>query len=318
MLKQKEKYCSIRNRIHPEQNMAISIFPVTPDFMAEIGDVDLSKPLSDADCADIKAAFIQYSVLVFPGQDLTSEQHVEFAKAFGPMEQNINTYADEVKKFRIDARIADVSNLGDENEILSKDSRKRMSGLANRLWHTDSIFRQVPALTSLLYARAIAPVGGRTEFADMRAAYDALPDITKKCIDKLVVEHSIFHSRAKIGFNNFTERERASLPPATQLMVRTIPETGRKNLYIASHAMRVLGMSDAQSEDLFQELTQHATQPQFVLSHRWRVGDLVMWDNRCTMHRGTDFDDLRYKRDMARATVSDIGNTVELSLNAAQ
>ena len=294
--------------------MAISIFPVTTHFMAEIGDVDLSQPLTEDDRTAIKAAFIRYSVLVFPGQTLTSEQHIEFAKVFGPMEQNINTYADEVKKFRIDARIADVSNLGDENEILSKDSRKRMSGLANRLWHTDSIFRKLPALTSLLYARAIAPVGGRTEFADMRAAYEALPEATKKRIDKLVVEHNIFHSRAKIGFSGFTESERASLPSANQLMVRTIPETGRKNLYIASHAVRVIGMSDSESEELFQELTQHATQPQFVLSHRWRVNDLVMWDNRCTMHRGTEFDDLRYKRDMARATVSDIGNTVELSL----
>ncbi len=294
--------------------MAISIFPVTEHFMAEIGGVDLSKPLSEGDRAAIKDAFIRYSVLVFPHQTLTSEEHIEFAKVFGPMEQNINTYADEVKKFRIDARIADVSNLGDENEILSQDSRKRMSGLANRLWHTDSIFRHVPALTSLLYARAIAPVGGRTEFADMRAAYDALSEVTKKRIDKLVVEHNIFHSRAKIGFTEFTERERASLPGANQLLVRTIPETGRKNLYIASHAVRVMGMSDDESEALFQELAQHATQPQFVLSHRWRVNDLVMWDNRCTMHRGTEFDDLRYKRDMARATVSDIGNTVELSL----
>lgn len=294
--------------------MAITIFPVTPHFMAEIGDVDLSKPLSEEDRVAIKAAFIRYSVLVFPDQTLSSEQHIAFAQVFGPMEQNINTYADEVKKYRIDARIADVSNLGDENEILSRESRKRMSGLANRLWHTDSIFRHVPALTSLLYCRAIAPVGGRTEFADMRAAYDALPDKTKLRIDQFVVEHNIFHSRAKIGFKDFTERERASLPSATQRMVRTIPETGRKNLYIASHAVRVMGVSDAESEVLFQELAQHATQPQFVLSHRWRVGDLVMWDNRCTMHRGTEFDDLRYKRDMARATVSDIGNTVELSL----
>jgi alpha-ketoglutarate-dependent 2,4-dichlorophenoxyacetate dioxygenase len=228
------------------------------------------------------------------------------------MEQNINTYADEVKKYRIDTRIADVSNLGDENEILAANSRKRMSGLANRLWHTDSIFRQLPALTSLLYGRSIAPVGGRTEFADMRAAYDALPASTKTKIEKMIVEHSIFHSRAKLGFTDFTEKELASLPPAKQVMVRTIPETGRRNLYLASHAMRVIGMSDEESEKLFQELTAHATQPQFVLSHRWRVNDLVMWDNRCTMHRGTDFDDARWKRDVQRATVSDIGNTVEL------
>ena len=146
----------------------------------------------------------------------------------------------------------------------------------------------------------------------MRAAYDALPSATKSKIEKMIVEHSIFHSRAKLGFTDFTERERASLPPAKQVLVRTIPETGRRNLYLASHAMRVIGMSDEESEKLFKELTDHATQPQFVLSHRWRVNDLVMWDNRCTMHRGTDFDDWRWKRDVQRATVSDVGNTVEL------
>jgi alpha-ketoglutarate-dependent 2,4-dichlorophenoxyacetate dioxygenase len=292
--------------------MAITLYPVKPDFMAEIGDVDLSMPLSDEDRAAIKAAFFKYSVLVFPEQELTSAQHIAFAEVFGPMEQNINTNADEVKKYRIDTRIADVSNLGDENEILAANSRKRMSGLANRLWHTDSIFRHLPALTSLLYGRSIAPVGGRTEFADTRAAYDALPSATQSKIEKMIVEHSIFHSRAKLGFTDFTEKERASLPPAKQVLVRTIPETGRRNLYLASHAMRVIGMSDEESEKLFKELTEHATQPQFVLSHRWRVNDLVMWDNRCTMHRGTDFDDWRWKRDVQRATVSDIGNTVEL------
>jgi alpha-ketoglutarate-dependent 2,4-dichlorophenoxyacetate dioxygenase len=292
--------------------MAITIYPVNQDFVAEIGDVDLSKPLSPFDRVAIKEAFFTYAVLVFPGQTLTHEEHIHFAEVFGSMEPNINTYADEVKKYRIDTRIADVSNLGDENEILSANSRKRMSGLANRLWHTDSIFRHCPALTSLLYARAIAPVGGRTEFADMRSAYTSLSTDLKERIDQLVVEHSIFHSRAKLGFSDFTERERASLPPAFQVLVRTIPETKRRALYLASHAMRVVGMTDAESEALFAELTAHATQRQFVHSHRWRVGDLVMWDNRCTMHRGTEFDDMRWKRDMARATVSDVANTVEL------
>ena len=170
-----------------------------------------------------------------------------------------------------------------------------------------------PARASLLYARTVVPLGGRTEFADMRAAWTALPAEMKVRIDKLVVEHSIFHSRAKLGFTDFTERERASLPPATQLMVRTIPETGQRSLYTASHAMRVIGMPDAEGVPLLEELMAHATQRQFVYSHRWRVGDLVMWDNRCTMHRGTDYDERRWRRDMGRATVSDIGNTVELA-----
>jgi alpha-ketoglutarate-dependent 2,4-dichlorophenoxyacetate dioxygenase len=290
--------------------VTISVYPVTPAFAAEIGDVDLARPLSPADRDAIKAAFWKYAVLVFPGQVLTSDQHVAFAEVFGPMEQNINSYADEVRKDRIDSRISDVSNLSEENEILPAESRKRQSGLANRLWHTDSIFRHVPARASLLYARAVAPIGGHTEFADMRAAWDALPEATRRRIDGLTVEHSIFHSRAKIGFTDYTERERASLPPARQVLVRTIPETGRRSLYTASHAIRVIGLPEDESTRLLDELMTHATQRQFVYTHRWRLHDLVMWDNRCTMHRGTDYDERRWKRDMQRATVSDTGNTI--------
>ena len=168
----------------------------------------------------------------------------------------------------------------------------------------------MPARASLLYARAVAPIGGHTEFADMRAAWDALPEATRKRIDGLTVEHSIFHSRAKIGFTDYTERERASLPPARQVLVRTIPETGRRSLYTASHAIRVIGLPDDESTRLLDELMAHATQRQFVYTHRWRLHDLVMWDNRCTMHRGTDYDERRWKRDMQRATVSDTGNTI--------
>ena len=290
--------------------MAISIYPVTQDFAAEIGDVDLAQPLSPGDEAAIKAAFWKYAVLVFPGQQLTSDQHVAFSERFGPMEPNINTYADEIKKDRIDSRVSDVSNLGEDNEILPAESRKRRSGLANRLWHTDSIFRHVPALTSLLYAHQVAPIGGRTEFADMRAAWDALPEAKRRRLEGLKVFHSIFHSRAKLGMTDYTERERASLPGAEQVLVRTIPQSGRKALYLASHAVNILGFSNEESNELLNELMEFATQRQFVYTHRWRVHDLVMWDNRCTMHRGTEYDERRWKRDMHRATVSDIGNTL--------
>jgi alpha-ketoglutarate-dependent 2,4-dichlorophenoxyacetate dioxygenase len=214
---------------------------------------------------------------------------------------------------RIDGRISDVSNLDHNDELLPPDSRKRLSGLANRLWHTDSIFRHVPARASLLYARSIAPVGGHTEFADMRAAWDALPEATRRRIDGLVVEHSIFNSRAKVGSTSYSERERASLPAALQVLVRTLPETGRRALYLASHAGRVIGVPDDEARTLLEELTAHATQRQFVYTHRWRVHDLLMWDNRCTMHRGTEYEEQRWKRDLQRATVSDIGNTVELA-----
>ena len=293
--------------------MAISLFPITPAFAAEVGDVDLAKPLSPEDDKAIQAAFLKYSVLVFPAQRLNSDQHVAFAERFGPLEVNINTYQDEVKKDRIDSRISDVSNLDHENELLPGESRKRTSGLANRLWHTDSIFRHVPARASLLYARIVAPIGGLTEFTDMRAAWEALPETTRRQIDGHVVEHSIFHSRAKVGATVFSERERASLPPSRQVLVRTIPETGRRALYLASHAVRIIGLPETESSRLIEDLMAHATQRQFVYSHRWRVDDLVIWDNRCTMHRGTRYEEQRWKRDMHRATVSDIGNTIELS-----
>jgi alpha-ketoglutarate-dependent 2,4-dichlorophenoxyacetate dioxygenase len=291
----------------------IRVFPVTPDFAAEVGDVDLSRPLGAADDAAIKQAFWKYAVLVFPGQELGDDDHVAFAQRFGPLEPNINTYQDEVKASRIDERISDVSNLDHENEVLPASARKRLSLLANRLWHTDSIFRHVPALTSLLYARTVAPVGGHTEFADMRAAWDALPQATRRRIDGLVVEHSIFNSRAKVGSTQYSERERASLPGARQVMVRTIPESGRRSLYLASHAGGIVGMRQDEGLQLIDELTAHATQRQFVYTHRWRANDLVMWDNRCTMHRGTEFEEQRWKRDMRRATVSDIANTCELA-----
>ena len=290
-----------------------TIQPIHTDFAAEVFDIDLSKKQSSEDINLVKEAFWKYAVLVFPDQKLSLDQHVEFTTLFGPIEMNVNTYQEEVKKHRFDYRVSDISNLDEEDNILAENSRKRMSGLANRLWHTDSIFRHKPALASALYALTVVPIGGKTVFTDTRAAWDALPDITKNKIDKLIVEHSIFHSRAKIGFTNFTEKEKAALPPSRQVLVRNIPESHRKALYIASHAMRINGMSDHEGVALLGELMAHATQPQFIYSHRWRVGDLVIWDNRCTMHRGTDYDEKRFKRDMRRATVSDIGNTVELA-----
>jgi alpha-ketoglutarate-dependent 2,4-dichlorophenoxyacetate dioxygenase len=169
--------------------------------------------------------------------------------------------------------------------------------LSNRLWHTDSSFKRLPARASLLYARSIPPVGGHTEFADERAAYDALPEEMKRRLDRLVAEHSIFNSRARLAFTNFSDEERQEMPPVPQVLVRTILETGRKSLY--------------EGRALIDQLIAHATQRQFVYTHRWRVNDLVMWDNRCTLHRGTDFDDLRWKRDVQRATVSDVANSCE-------
>jgi alpha-ketoglutarate-dependent 2,4-dichlorophenoxyacetate dioxygenase len=290
--------------------MPITVCPVTANFAAEIGDVDLSRPLDSADGASIKQAFWDYAVLIFPGQELSEEQHLDFARHFGPLETSIAALNPDAK-LRLSDKLADVSNLNSQNEIWGEKSRVRMLQLANRLWHTDSSFKYLPARASLLYALAIPPVGGHTEFADLRAAYDALSDDLKRRLEGLVAEHALAFSRARIGFSDFTEAERNKLPPVPQVMARTLPENGRKSLYMASHAGRIVGMPEAEGGALIEQLIAHATQRQFVYMHRWRVRDLVMWDDRCTMHRGTEFDDLRWTRDVRRATVSDIANTCE-------
>jgi alpha-ketoglutarate-dependent 2,4-dichlorophenoxyacetate dioxygenase len=290
--------------------MTISVQPVTESFAAEIGDIDLSRPLDPADFDAVKAAFGKYAVLIFPDQQLTQQQHLAFAALFGPLEQTIAVHRKDAP-LRVPKEFADVSNINHKDKVWGKDSRTRQFQLANRLWHTDSSFKRLPALASLLYARTIPPVGGHTEFADERAAYDALPVAMKRRLEGLVAEHSIFNSRGRLGFTNFSDDERTALPPVPQVLVRVIPESGRKSLYLASHAGRIFGMGDAEGRALIDELIAHATQRQFVYTHRWRVNDLVMWDDRCTMHRGTAFDDLRFRRDVQRATVSDIANTCE-------
>jgi alpha-ketoglutarate-dependent 2,4-dichlorophenoxyacetate dioxygenase len=290
--------------------MSISIYPVTPDFVAEIGDVDLSQPLAAADLKAVHEAFWKYAVLIFPDQHLKDEQHLAFARTFGPIESD-RVLDPSKTPHRLGVEFADISNLTPEGKIWEGDSRQRMYKAGNRLWHTDSSFRFLPGLCSLLYSRTVAPLGGHTEFADQRAAYDALPDATKKRLEGLVAEHCIAYSRRKSGFDNFTEDEARKLPPVPQVLVRTIPQNGRKSLYLASHIGRVFEMPDADARALVEELMAHTTQRQFVYTHRWRPHDLVMWDNRCTMHHGTDYDDLRWVRDMQRATVTDVANTCE-------
>jgi alpha-ketoglutarate-dependent 2,4-dichlorophenoxyacetate dioxygenase len=290
--------------------MAISVYPVTENFAAEIGDLDLARPLDPVDLAAIKAAFATYAVLIFPDQQLTQEQHLAFAALFGPLELTIAVHRKDAP-LRVRKEFADVSNLNHKDKVWREDSRTRQFQLANRIWHTDSSFKRLPALASLLYARTIPPVGGHTEFADERAAYDALPAAMKRRLEGLVAEHSIFNSRGRLGFSNFSEEERQSLPPVPQALVRVIAESGRKSLYLASHAGRIFGMPEAEGRALIDQLIEHATRRQFVYTHRWRVCDLVMWDDRCTMHRGTAFDDLRFRRDVQRATVSDVANTCE-------
>jgi len=290
--------------------MTIVVQGVTPSFAAEVGDVDLSKPLRPEDLAAIRAAFTKYAVLIFPDQHFDDESHLDFARNFGPLETTV-LKARQDHKLRLQENLADVGNLDADDKILQTNDRTRLYQLGNRLWHTDSSFKALPAYCSLLHGRSIPPVGGHTEFADMRAAYDALPEATKRRIDGLVAEHSLMTSRAKLGFTDFDDNERKAFEPVPQVMARRLPDSGRMSLYVASHAGAIRGMPRDEALKLIDELIAHATQRQFVYTHRWRVNDLVMWDDRCTMHRGLEFDDQRYKRDMRRATVSDVAPTCE-------
>lgn len=290
--------------------MPVTINPLSESFVAEVGDVDLSQPLADADLGAIKQAFWHYAVLVFPEQHLSDDQHLAFAKHFGPLEMSIGVYRTDVTA-RARPELSDISNLTADGGIWPEDSRIRRYKTGNRLWHTDSSFKFVPARASLLHARAIPPVGGHTQFADARAAYDELAQETRSRIQGLVAEHSIFYSRARIGFDDWVEAERENLEAVPQVLVRSIEESGRRTLYVAAHAGRIFGMNEDAGRALIDELLAHATQRRFVHTHRWRVGDLVMWDDRCTLHRGTVYDDLRWRRDMFRATVSDEMNTCE-------
>jgi alpha-ketoglutarate-dependent 2,4-dichlorophenoxyacetate dioxygenase len=284
--------------------MPISLFPVTEHFAAEVGEIDLAKPLDAGTLQAVRDAFAAYGVLVFPAQELTIAQHLAFASNFGPLETTV-AVSMQGRKLRVREEIADIANLDVEGKIWHRNSRTRLFQMGNRLWHTDSSFKAPSGYASLLYARSVAPIGGHTEFADLRAAYDALPAARKERLRGLIAEHSLIHSRGKLGFTEFTAEEKVAFAPVARPLVRRIPESGRDSLYIASHIGRIRGMDDREALGLVEELVAHATQRQFVYTHRWRVGDLVMWDNRCTMHRGTEFEDTRWVREMLRATTSD-------------
>jgi alpha-ketoglutarate-dependent 2,4-dichlorophenoxyacetate dioxygenase len=286
--------------------MAITLFPSTADFAAEIGDVDLRHPLSADELQSVRDALAKYAVLIFPAQDLTAEQHMAFATHFGPLERSVQVTMSQDQPLRLREEVADVANFDADGRVWKEDSRMRLfQMMGNRLWHTDSSFKAPSGYVSLLYARSIAPIGGHTQFADMRSAYDALSSELKRRLNGLIGRHSLLYSRAKLGFVDFSDAERQAFAPVLRPLVRIIPESGRVSLYIASHIGRVIGLADEQTDALLRDLTNLATQRQFVYTHRWRVGDLVLWDNRCTMHRGTEFDDMRWRRDMQRVTTSD-------------
>jgi alpha-ketoglutarate-dependent 2,4-dichlorophenoxyacetate dioxygenase len=296
--------------------MPITLSPLTPGFACEVGDIDLTRALPEQTLAEVRDAFARFAVLVFPAQALSVEQHLAFARHFGPLERSVATVMPG-ETLRVSPEIADVANLTADGRVWGKEHRLRLFQLGNRLWHTDSSFKQPSGRVSMLYARSVAPIGGHTEFADLRAAWDALDEATRARIDGLIAEHSLLHSRSKLGFTDWSAQERVAFAPVARPLVRTIPESGRRSLYLASHIGRVRGLPDDEAGALLARLVAHATDRRFTYLHRWRVGDLVMWDNRCTMHRGTEFDDTRWPRDMQRATTSDAPDVFDDALRAA-
>jgi alpha-ketoglutarate-dependent 2,4-dichlorophenoxyacetate dioxygenase len=289
--------------------MAVSIRPLHPVFVGEVSGVDLRRKLTREEAAAIDAGMDRFAVLVFHGQEISDEQQIAFSRNFGEIENSYGGNVTKAGQKRLNPLMNDVSNLGEDNRPLARDDRRRLFNLGNQLWHSDSSFRAVPAKYSLLSGRMVVDKGGNTEFADMRAAYDALDAETKALVEGLVCEHSLLYSRGQLGFE-VTDEERMLFRPVRQSLVRTHPVTGRKSLYLASHAGTIVGWPVPEARALLRDLTEHATQPQFVYSHKWRQYDLVMWDNRQTMHRVRRFDG-SLVRDVRRTTVAGDAPTAE-------
>ena len=283
--------------------MAVAFKPVQPTFAAEVSGIDSTQPVSPADVAAIEAAMDRYAVLVFRDQKLIDEQQMVFSQNFGALENARGGNVTKPGDHRLPTGMNDVSNLGKDHKPLARDSRQRLFNLGNMLWHSDSSFRAIPAKYSLLSARVVNPKGGDTQFADMRAAYDALDDETRREIDGYVCEHSLMYSRGSLGFLDYSDEEKELFKPVHQRLVRTHPVTGRKSLYLSSHAGAILGLPTPEARIILRDLNEHATQPRFVYVHKWKLNDLVIWDNRQTMHRGRRYDESQ-PRDVRRTTVA--------------
>jgi alpha-ketoglutarate-dependent 2,4-dichlorophenoxyacetate dioxygenase len=291
--------------------MAISIRQLHPVFAGEVSGIDCREPLSAADVSSIEAAMDRCAVLVFPGQRIDDEQQLAFTRQFGELEKYaIPGHIKKALDSRLGPGMADFSNLNKDGSIISAEDRVWFFKLADRLWHSDSSFRPVPAKYSLLSGRVLPSWGANTEFADMRAAYDALDARTKAEVEDLVCLHSLLFSREVIGFTEMTADEKMAFRPVRQRLVRTHPVTGRKSLFLSSHAGAIEGWTIPEARMFLRDLTEFATQPRFVYSHEWRPYDLVMWDNRQTMHRARRFD-RNEVRDVRRTTLAGDVITIE-------
>src|SRR5271165_5295162 len=300
-----------RTIVRKETAMPVSIRPLHPVFVGEVAGVDCRGPLSGAEVAAIEAGMHQYAVLVFREQDITDEEQIAFTRHFGELESySTPGHIRRREEQRLGSGIADFSNLDKSGRIMSAEDRVWFFKLGDRLWHSDSSFRPVPAKYSILSGRVIPSWGANTEFADMRAAYDALDARTKAEVEGLVCEHSLMYSREVIGFTDLTAEEAAAFQPVRQPLVRTHPSTGRKSLFLAAHAGAIVGWTIPEARMFLRDLTEHATQREFVYSHVWRPHDLVMWDNRTTMHRARRFG-RNEVRDVRRTTLAGIAPIIE-------
>lgn len=293
--------------------MTIDIRPIDPAnrafFAGEVSGIDLTRPLSNEEVAAMHAGMDKFGVLVFHDQRLDDESQLAFSCQLGPLEQATGDIMPPEQR-RMSMDLNDISNLDVNGNVLARDDRRRLFSLGNLLWHSDSSFKDVPAKYSLLSARTIPAAGGNTEFADMRAAYDALDDATKREVHDLVCRHSQIYSRGMLGFEDFTEAERQKWAPVRQRLVRRHPNSGRLSLYLASHAGEIEGWPVPEARAFLRDLNEHATQRQFVYAHVWRPFDLVIWDNRVTMHRARRFNS-KEVRDMRRTTLTNEVSSLE-------
>jgi alpha-ketoglutarate-dependent 2,4-dichlorophenoxyacetate dioxygenase len=283
--------------------MALTLKPLHPVFVAEASGLDLTKPISRADACEINAAMNQYGVLVWRGQPLTAQQQIQFATAFGPLDIGLKRVFKRPERLE-DERLIDISNVAADGAVQRPDSPKNLSNFANQLWHSDSSFMNPRAAYSMLHALATPSWGGDTEFADLRAAFDALDPRTLSMVADLRAEHYALHTRILLGDDAYTDEQKKLIPAAVWPIVDTHPGSGRKVLFVGVHACQIIDMTTAQSRLLLSDLLEHATQRERVYAHKWEVGDLVMWDNRAMVHRGRRFD-LSERRELRRTTVND-------------
>src|SRR4051812_14263572 len=292
--------------------MPLQLTPLHPVLAAEASGIDLTQPLAPADAKAINAAMNQYAVLVWRGRPLTQEQQIQFATAFGPLDIGLKRVFKRPERLA-DERLIDISNVDAQGNVAKRDSPKNLSNFANQLWHSDSSFMNPRAAYSMLHCVIKPSWGGNTEFADLRAAYDTLDERTRRDIQDLKAEHFALHTRLLLGDDAYTDEQKKEIPPAVWPLVDTHPGSGRKLLFVGVHARQILGWPTAEARMLLLDLLEHATQRERVYVHEWQVGDLVMWDNRATLHRGRRYD-IAERRELRRTTIND---TPEAMLLAA-